>query len=198
MVTPAPAQTPAETAELLLYGVDHEDWELPFAIWCIEQLERLRATPWILDVDNVHPSWLPMLAVIFHADAYIAGIYDVEFERRVIKEAANLNLYRGKPLAVDCFAMAANFLWDFRYTFEGVRVSGLQLFVTPSIGADQSNVNWQDYVSRVVNALLPLWLRVNQVFIAQRFEHTTRLAAGYTALDWRETATGLQTTFSLL
>ena len=194
-----PAPTPREQAELLLYGVEHEDWMLPFAERPITELTRFRSAPWIFDVANVNPSWLPVLAVLLHSDAYIAGIYSVDYERRVILEASNINRYRGKPAAMDCFAIGANFEWDFKYLFEGVRVSGVDIFVTPSIGADQANPEWQAYVSRVANGILPLWVRVNQVFIAQRFRHTTRVAADYLALDWTPTAEGgLQTTFSLL
>lgn len=194
-----PSQTSAETADLLLYGQQHEDWLVPFAEWCVKRLDALRATPWIFDVANVHPSWLPVLAVLLHADAYIAGVYDEEYERRVILESSNMNRYRGKPHAVDCLALAAQFLWDFQYTFDGVRVSGVNLFITPSVGANQSNAQWQAYVTRVCNALLPLGLPVNSVAIAQRFEHTTRLAADYESLDWEVTDSGgLTTSFSLL
>ena len=199
MAFPPAGQTIEETAELLLYGQWHEDWQVPFAEWCVARLEELRAPAWIFDVANVNASWLPILAVLLHADAYIAGIYDEEYERRVLLEASLMNRYRGRPAAIDCLALGANFLWEFKYLFTGVRVTGIDLFITPSIGADQGNPEWQAYVTRVVNALLPLWVRVNQVFIAQRFEVETRVGADYLALDWfPDGQGGLVTNFSLL
>ena len=194
-----PEQTPRETAELLLFGQWHTDWMVPFAEWLVTELEAIRAPAWIFDVANVNPSWLPILAVIFHADAYIAGIYNVEYERRTILEAAYINRFRGKPAAMDALAEGANFLWESSYIFDGVRVSGMDLYVTPSVGSDQSNADWQRYVTRVSNALLPLWVQVNMVFIAQQFGHTTRIAADYASLEWTIAADGgLVTTISLL
>ena len=192
-------QTPAETAELLLYGQWHEDWQVPFAEWCVRRLAALRAAAWILDVDHVDPSWLPGLALLFHADAYIAGVYDVEYERRTIKESAYLNALRGKPGAINHFSEGAGFGWNYEYTFEGNRVSGVNLFVTPSVGANQTNEQWQLYVTRVCNALLPLWIRVNTVTIAQQFRHATEVAAGYQSYEWEATDTqGITTAYSLL
>ena len=191
-------QTPRETAELVYFDQWHEDWQIPNAEWIISRLETLRATPWIWDVAHVHPSWLPILAVWLHADAYIAGIYNEEYERRIILGAAIPNRLRGKPGAIDRFAVAAQFLWDFRYVFDGIRVSGIDLFLTPSVGAGQTDREWQRYVTRVCTAFVPLWIQIGQIFIAQRFSHETRIVAGYEAHDWEITADGLSTTINLL
>ena len=198
MTTPGDEQTLAETAELLLYGQWHEDWQVPLAEWFLWWLEMLKETAWIFDVENVDPSWLPVLAVLFHADAYVAGIYDVEYERRTILEAAYLNRLRGKPAAIDHFAQLAGFEIYSEYTFNGVRVSGVDLYVTPSVGSNQSDAEWQAYVSKVCTALMKIWLDINRVIIAQRFAHETRFAADYAAFDWVPTPQGIEVTYSLL
>ena len=176
--------TPAQEAAILKADQFTPDWERSLDETAIKWA-RLLAPPMPHDIDNVDESWLPYMAVYYNAIAFTDLLGD-EFKRRSIKEGVYLNTWAGWPASVDRFARDAEFDYTFTYNTGGNpdRRISIDLYITPSAFSAQSASEYQDYVSRVVEQLLPVLLGLNAVHIAQQFDGDVRVNAGWIQRDF--------------
>lgn len=183
MTTPpatVPELTDADERRWLLYGQYTAPWQegLVEAIIKWGELENL---PGPEDVDHVHPSWLPLLAITHRALTYTT-IFGEEYERRAIKSAPFYNRWAGYWASMDRFAEDAEFTYeyaflrwarDFRtnpaYTAEGM-IEGVNIYVTKSLSFPLSNADYVAYLTRTIPLLMPYYFRVVNVFIADLVE----------------------------
>ena len=142
------------------------------------------------DLANLPADFRPFLAWELHADAYttlLDLLYGESREVALIRGAATLNRLRGTKAAFNEFAKDAQFSYtmtEVKTDVGGInKVTSVNVVVVPAIANLSANVEWLEYIVRVMRNLLPVFIDLNRVTIENSINSTLNIAAGFNPFE---------------
>ena len=120
--------------------------------------------PW--DQDAIAEDVLEYLAETLSADAWTAALASLAYRRQVVLDAVYLHRYRGTRAALDRFADRAGVIVSYTLNRDAqdTRNASVDVEITPTVFTI-SSAEWVEYISRMIEGLLPIGITLNSVAV---------------------------------